>query len=262
MICPPTEPHDSLAPFTPAGERTLRVFGALATLLLVPSRSQRAGAAAPDRPAFARARAERIVGEEAYWRGGGLALTPNRYPFAAGQRILWPESPLREPDEALWAAACTWADAAGSALVNTIGAAATIGRAHVHLVPGTLPFLSSLHTRPAPQNLIDLPAGAELLAADVPFCLLGVRGSPAARATALVRLCEARLCAAWNVVVQDGVAWVYPRSTETPAPFFPFALGAAEISGRWCYVDEAPFAAATANDLERALETAGMAPLP
>ena len=119
-----------------------------------------------------------------------------------------------------------------------------------------------MYKRQALQRLIELPAGTELIAADVPFCLLGVRGPATARAKALVRLGEARLCPAWNVVVQDGVAWVYPRRLETPAPHFPFALGAAELWGRWCFVDEAPFQAATSHDLEQALVLAGVEPLP
>jgi hypothetical protein len=78
------------------------------------------------------------------------------------------------------------------------------------------------------------------------------------RAEALVRLAEARLTAACNVVVQDQTAWLFPRRLEIPAPHFPLALGSAELWGRWCYVDEAAFGAASAKDLEQALVAAGM----
>ena len=65
------------------------------------------------------------------------------------------------------------------------------------------------------------------------------------------------MTSAWNVIVQDGAAWLYPRRAETPAPHFPYALGAAEVWGRWCYLDREPFDAATGAALERALALAG-----
>ncbi|MBL8750147.1 MAG: hypothetical protein JNK78_13360 [Planctomycetes bacterium] len=261
MVLPPTEPHPSLVPFAPAALRSLVVFGSPVVLAYVPGRKARQDPVSR-RPAFRRSPADRIVAEESFWRDGDLALTPNRHPFAAEQRILWPLRPIREPDAAMWTAACAWADAAnGTALVNTIGAASTIARAHAHLLPERLAFLAALPEKSVAIDAIDRPAGAEFVAKDAPFFLVGVRGSAAARGSALAQLAAARLTAAWNVVVQDGTAWVFPRRIETPAPHFPFALGAAEVWGRWCYVDEAPFASATANDLEQALVAAGTEPL-
>ncbi len=259
MRCPPFEPHASLVPFAPATVRTLTVFGGSVQLVHVPTRRARTDRATGDRPAFRRSQAARIVHEEACWHGDGLVLTPNLYPFAHQHRILWPTRPARDPDLTLWHAAGEWADRAdGAALVNTIGAAATIARAHAHLVCERLPFLGALPERRCDLDLADLPADVELVAKDVPFCLLGVRGEAVARARALLLLAEARLTSACNVIVQDGTAWLFPRRLETPAPHFPFALGAAEVWGRWCYVDEAEFSAATAIDLERALVAAGM----
>lgn len=251
-----------LVAYAPAAVRRLCVFGAPVEAVLVPARRRRLDAANVARPAFARSRAAGIVAAESLWRGGGMALTPNAFPFAHGQRLLWPEAPLREPDAALWQAAFAWADAAGgAALANTVGAASSIGRAHVHLCAERLPFLAGLPEQPAPPDLVELPSGAKLVAKDAPFCLLGVRGPAAARAAAVVRLAEARLTAAWNVVDQDGTAWLLPRRTETPAPHFPHALGAAEAWGRWCYVDDVAFANARAADLEAALLAAGCPPL-
>ena len=258
----PIADHERLVAYAPAAARRLRVFGAPVEAALVPARRQRVGAAVAERPPFARSRAARIVADECIWRGDGMALTPNAFPFAQGQRLLWPLVPLREPDAALWQAAFAWADAAGgAALVNNVGAASSIGRAHAHLCAERLPFLAALRERTGPRDLIELPAGVELVAKDVPFCLLGVRGPAAARALAVVRLAEARLTAAWNVVAQDGATWLLPRRVETPAPGFPFALGAAELWGRWCYVEDAPFVAATAADLEAALLAASCSPL-
>jgi len=250
------DPH--LAPFVPAAVRELEVFGARVTLALLPSRKRRQDRPGDDRPAFRASPVGRILREEALWSRDGLVVTPNRYPFAAQQRILWPEQARREPDAAMWRAASVWAAAAnGTALVNTVGAAASIARAHAHLVPERLPFLDALREKPVPAGLIEVPSGAELAVKDVPFCLLGVRGEAAAIAESLVRLADVRLTAACNVVVSGGAAWLYPRRRETPAPHFPYALGAAEVWGRWCYVDEEPFAAATAGMLEQALVAAG-----
>ena len=43
---------------------------------------------------------------------------------------------------------------------------------------------------------------------------------------------------------------------QTPRPHFPGPMGAAEFWGRFCYVEEGPFAAATAADLQSAWELA------
>jgi hypothetical protein len=262
MTRPPTGPDTRLVPFAAPARRTLRLFGATAELVWVPDRQQRDDRVTDGRPPFRRSRAPTIVTDEALWRDEHHAVTPNRYPFAAHQRILWPLTRQRDPDLRMWATIGDWVDAGdGAALVNTIGAAATIARAHAHLLPERLPFLAGLGRRPLQSAPIDVPAGVELFAADAPFCLLGVRGDADARAAAIVALAEARLTAAWNVVVQARTAWLYPRRVETPAPHFPFALGAAELWGRWCYGERAPFEAATAADLERALVAAGTEPL-
>lgn len=254
----PIEPHPALVPFAPAARRELTVHGATVELVLVPQRKERHGRATAERPAFARSPAPRITRDEVLWQADGLVLTPNRYPFAAQQRILWPAAPVREPDRAFWRAVLDWvARSGGTALVNNVGAAATIARAHAHLVPERLPFLAALPERACGADLLELPRGVELRTKDVPFCLLGLRGDVDGLASALVLLAEARLTAAWNVVVAAGAAWVCPRAVETPAPHFPYALGAAELWGRWCYMDEAPFAAATSAALEQALAVAG-----
>ena len=239
------------------------VHGAPVELVLVPERKARHGRADAARPAFTRSPAARIVGEECLWQGDGFVLTPNRYPFAREQRILWPQQPVREPDPAFWQVVFDWvARSGGSALVNNVGAAATIGRAHAHLVPERLPFREALPECELRTNPIDAPAAIRIAAKAVPFCLLGLRGPIAARATAMILLAEARMTATWNVVAYDDVVWICPRRCETPDPHFPYALGAAELWGRWCYMDDAPFEQASAGDLEAALALAGMPPLP
>jgi hypothetical protein len=74
----------------------------------------------------------------------------------------------------------------------------------------------------------------------------------------MLRLAEARLTAAWNVVCTNGAPPGSARARlETPAPHFPYALGAAELWGRWCYMDEDAVRAATGAMLEQALLAAG-----
>src|SRR5574339_102110 len=83
---------------------------------------------------------------------------------------LWTTLPVRDPDFALWTAAAEWADRSnGTALVNNIGAASTIARAHAHLLPERLPFLGALPDRRCELDLVDLPPAAELVVKNAPF---------------------------------------------------------------------------------------------
>jgi hypothetical protein len=262
MECPPIEPHPSLVPFEPAAKRTLSLFGKSVQLALVPGRKARSGHIQEERPALQRSPADRILNEEAYWRHETLALTPNKFPFAKNQRILWMANPAREPDRTFWLAALHWANQSdGTALLNNIGAAATIPRAHAHLVDEQMPFLSELSERPLQTDLIDVPEDCELVCKDVPFCMIGVRGGLEGQADTLMRLADARLTATWNVIIMNDAAWIVPRGKQTAAPFFDQAIGSAEIWGRWCYVEEEQFAAATSADLEQALEIATTKPI-
>jgi len=249
-------------PFAPAARRTLAVHGGEGELVLLPGRVQRPDRPDAGRPAFRAPAAARILAEETAWRGEVLAITKNRYPFAAQQLIAWSARPSREPDAAFldgWLGLV--ARLTGSGLLNSIGAAASIAHAHAHATPERLPFLPALRTRPFAAAWLPAVDGAEYACADVPFCLLAVKGPQPARAAALQALQLCRMTAAVNVVAQDEVAWVFPRRTETPAPHFPYALGAAEVWGRWCYAEREPFERATSADLERALALAGCAPL-
>ena len=158
MECPPIDLPASIVPFAPAAERTLELFGTTVHLALIPSRRTRSGRVQKGRPALQRSPVDRILGEEAYWRTDHLALTPNKYPFARGQRILWMANPAREPDRAFWLAALAWAEAGdGTVMLNNIGAAATIGRAHAHLVGEQMTFLPALAERPLATDVIDVP---------------------------------------------------------------------------------------------------------
>ena len=201
-----------------------------------------------------------IVEAEASWRDNGLALTGNKFPFARAQTVLWSERPLREPDEAFLEAALSWTDAiGGSLLVNSIGAAASIARAHAHHTDEAMPFLGQLGEEPLDADWLPRIDGVTFAKKNAPFWLLCVRGTAQARAQAIAALQMGRLTAAVNLVAMRGETFVYPRTCETPAPHFPYPLGAAEIWGRWCYVEERAFAAATSADLEQALIAAGCA---
>jgi hypothetical protein len=263
MDCPPTQPHETLVPFQPSAIRTLKLFGIPVELALVPDRRARSGHVHELRPALQRSPADRIIRSESYWRTDGLALTPNKFPFAKNQRILWMAQPAREPNQRFWETALAWAKAAdGSVLLNNIGAAATIPRAHAHLIAEKLPFLTSLPERALQSDLIDVPSGCELSCTDLPVCIIGVRGDLTAMATAIMRLADARLTSNWNVVATSDVAWIIPRAQQTPTPYFSDALGAAEIWGRWCFVERDPFEQASSEDLEQALAIATKSAIP
>ena len=246
---------DNLTPFRPTMERQLTVFGAPVELALLPHRRNRHGYDHGEQQPFIRAPAQRIIDEESYWRCETLALTPNKFPFAQDQRILWMARPAREPDETFWRALFDWVDrSGGTALVNNVGAAATIPRAHAHLINEQLPFLSSIDERPLRKSVIDVPTSCELVVKILPCCVMGVRGPAAARATALIRLADARRTATWNVIATPEATWSIPRTAETPAPHFTSPMGASEYWGRFCYVDEAPFLDAETETLTKAWE--------
>ena len=257
MVELPLTLPESLIPYEPSATRTLRLYDAPVELAVLPERRRREGADRDGHAPFQRSPAARIIEAEAYWRCDSLALTPNRFPFARDQRVLWMADPAREPDRDFWRAALDWVDRSdGTALLNTIGAAATIPRAHAHLVGERLPFLDRLGERPLAAAPIRTPAGCELVCKELPRCVIGVRGPAAGRADALALLADARATATWNVVMTREVAWVVPRALQTPRPHFPGPMGAAEFWGRFCYVEEGPFAAATAADLQSAWELA------
>lgn len=247
----------------PAARRVLSLLGAEVELLWLPQRATRPGIPTRGQPPFRAATAERILAEETLWRGHGCALTPNRFPFASRQLVLWAEAPVRELTPAMLALALQLEVATGGTLLlNTIGAAASIPRAHVHLVAERLPFLAGLATEPYALPGLE-PAGAiELvrLAAPYPALALGLRGPPADRARAAARLLELRATPAVNLVSSAGTTWIVPRSgIEIPAPHFPHALGAAELWGRWCYADRGAFERAGAGDLLAAIALGGLA---
>lgn len=243
----------------PRARRELRVFGAAVELVWLPDRAARQGRPGAQRPAFAADAGARIVAAEAQWRGRGAAVTPNRYPFASRHAIVWPDAPLRAPDVAFWTLLAELADhRGGTLLLNSVGAAASIARTHAHWTAETLPFLDQLPESPLAADWLPRIDGAAFAQKDVPCALVGVRGAPVARAEALAALQTLRLSPAWNALLTRGAAWLLPRAVETPLPHFPYPLGAAELWGRWCWLDEAPFAAATGPELERALCAAGV----
>lgn len=249
----------SLPGFAPAARRAVTVFGAPAELVLLPERAARPRRPGQGRPAFAAEVARRIQDQEALWSDAEHCVTPNRYPFASQQAILWPRSPTREHGERFLLRLFTWVDALdGTALVNGIGAAASIAWAHAHVTPERLPFLDALPERAAAMAFLPAIGEVACVVKELPVSLLGVRGPAAPRAAAVAQLQLCRLTAAVSIVVQRGVTWLLPRGAETPSPWFPQALGAAELWGRWCYVDRAAFEAATAADLEAALRLAGV----
>ncbi len=259
----PDLPLDTLPPWSASRRREVEVYGVTVELVLLPERAGRPGRAGDDRPVFLPSPAQRIVTEEALWADAQLGLTPNRYPFAERQLILWSLTERREPDAYFLATMFHWCDEHGlSGLVNSIGAAASIPRAHAHLTPEQGGFLTAVPHRRLEADWLPGADGVEFLQADVPFCAIGVRGPAAARADAMVSLQEIRMTPAYSLVSHPQVTWHVPRTHwETPTPHFPHALGAAELWGRWCYSDASAFAEATARKLEQALVLSCAPPL-
>jgi hypothetical protein len=249
------------APFRPAARRAIEFLGRTVELCWLPERRSRRGVPGVDRPPFDADPASRIVREEALWEGSDLAVTPNLFPFASRQILLWSTRSMREPDAAMLESAFEFATAHGAtALLNSIGAAASIARAHLHLVDERLWFLPELPTSPVDEPWRDLLENVEVarLAPPFPADVVVLRGAPVARSRALRRLLDLRTCPAFNAVDDGQGTWMMPRSArEITAPWFPQALGAAELWGRWCFLDQAAFDAATSEGLAAALGVGG-----
>ena len=234
--------------------RELRVFGREVELVLIPERAKRANAPVQERPPFVADRGSRIRSEEAHWSDGqDLAVTPNLWPFYSRQALLWPPSGFtREPSVSLLRAGLVLGRALDACVMhNTIGAAASIPMGHLHLVDTPAPFL---HEIAGP--VLHTGRGYELLGLrpELPLHWIGVRAAdPLRRAQLAKQLLDRRTTAAANLVAHRDLLWVVPRRAETPAPGFPYALGAAELCGRWVYQHAEAFEAASVEGLEQAL---------
>jgi hypothetical protein len=254
------------APFEPAGRSQRDVFGAPVEVLSLPRRAARHGMPDADRPAFQTSRADQILAVEATWRAPGMALTPNRFPFCEQQALLWSTERCREPTLAMLQVAFAMEDSvAGTTMVNSMGAAGSVTRSHIHLAGITSSFLRELPKSEIDASLAFLSSeqfeGCELLRLDPPFPVIavGVRGPAEARAVGFHNLLECRTPQAFNMIGTDGTAWLIPRSnTEVPAPFFPQALGSAEISGLWCCNEPAVFERLSTADMEEAIRIGGI----
>jgi len=247
-----------LVDFEPAAVRRVRVFGATAELAWIPSRAARAGQPGPDRPAFRADAAERILAHETLHRDGAFSVTPNRFPFAQRLALLWAVPAQREASVELLAAAFAWARRhGGTALVNSIGAASSIARAHVHVTVEQLPFLDELDELPLAGEWLPRVEGVQFVRKRLPCWFVGARGDVAQVARALHALQLRRSSAAATVVACGETAWLVPRTLET-APGFPHPLGSAEAWGRWCYLREEDWARAEPAQLESALVASGM----
>ncbi len=242
----------------PAAVRTVCVFGAQVELAWIPSRAARAGQPGPDRPAFRADAAERILANETLHRESSLTVTPNRYPFARQLALLWAEPAQREASVELLSTAFAWAwRHGGTALLNSIGAASSIARAHVHVTPEQLPFLDQLDEEVLAADWLPRTDGVAFVRKRIPCWFVGVRGSAGDVARAVHALQLRRSSAAFTLVARDRTAWLVPRTLET-APGFPHPLGSAEAWGRWCYLREDDFVRAVPSQLEQALVASAM----
>ena len=166
--------------------------------------------------------------------------------------LLWTVEPIREPNVELLHAGMTWAENLEcTVLWNSVGAAASIPRAHLHLLPGVGSGFLAAETR-AWQLGTEIAIRASQV--ELPFAVLELHGPAIERAEAATRLLTMRACAAANLVTVADRTWFVPRSdAEIPGGAFPYALGASELWGQWCFPDEEAFRAADGPGLERAL---------
>jgi hypothetical protein len=238
-----------LATPKPAATRRLELLGGEVELRWLPERARRRAAPA----ALHQDHASRILANETLWQSDNQRAA----------LILWSVVPLREADADLIERALALAEPhGGTVLMNTLGAAATQPRAHLHVVGERLPFLSKLPAlpcaRPLPDDLTSGRGAIEVveLAPPFPGLAFGLRGERPARARAAARLLQLRAALAANLISDGTTTWVIPRGVETPAPHFPYPLGCAELWGRFCFEDEATFAAATADSLRAAFAMA------
>ena len=274
-IHPPVDPPDPRQPladcvataFQPERRRTLRVFGATVEAVLVPHRAHRGSVPGAARPALRASPAARILAEEAVRADEALAITPNRYPFAADAGLVWRRTPgARDPDLRFLRFLTEAAAHGTTVLWNNIGAAASIPRCHAHLTGERNPFLDELTWQPPePAGWVDAvqqaaPEAQILRAGDpVPVLLVRIEAPPGPLADALLALQDQRLTPAANLALAGDRACLMPRSTaEIPGQGFPYAFGAAELWGRWCFPDPETFAAASDAGLAAAFATAGV----
>ncbi|PIE24625.1 MAG: hypothetical protein CSA62_01995 [Planctomycetota bacterium] len=230
------------------------MFGRQVELVLIPNRAKRANAPIGQRPPFVSDCGSEIRSGEARWsQGPDLVLTPNLWPFYSRQALLWsPSGFSREPSVELLGAGLSLAQGIDATVLhNTIGAAASIPMGHLHLVDAAPPFLRDLSgpvlLSGSGFELVGLPEG-------LPLHWLGVRAEdPLRRAQIGKMLLDRRTTAAANLVAHGELLWVIPRRSEQPEPHFPYALGAAELGGRWVFQQAESFERACSAALEQAL---------
>ncbi|MEZ5987599.1 MAG: hypothetical protein R3F30_00435 [Planctomycetota bacterium] len=233
-----------------ARRKELRRWGLPFEAVLIPRRAARAHVPGTGRPAFLPDHGSRIRRDEALHDDDLVAATPNRFPFFARQVLLWPSTGFaREPDPA-WLARCLDLCAAwgGSLLMNSIGASASIPLAHAHLADERSAVLDA-------WPLVDVPGadggparvggddGPVLRAGDPdagPPVLLVVLdgGATEARARVACRLLQLRSFPSHHLLAQGDRLWLVPRSREIVAEAAPWAIGGAELWGRFVFPDE------------------------
>ncbi|GEM_PF-1927786 len=243
-----------------AGRRSVQVFGLPFEVLWIPSRGNRQGIPSEDRPIFVKSRGLQIRKVEALWEGEATILTPNRFPFTNSHGLLWPREghPREWPLSFLGESLGLVSRYGGTLLGNSVGASASIPLCHLHLFPDEskvwplLPFesLGALKRR-GERVFVGLPSSG--------FPLFVVKiwgGSPLARATVCRELLDRRMTAAVNLGADPEALFLFPRSEETPNPFYCHALGGMELFGRFVFPVEDGFSDARAEDLEAALSKA------
>lgn len=245
-----------------ARRRLLPACGTEISLLLTPWRAARRPGGGTPPPAGPDVGA-RVIENEALWEGEGAVLTPNRYPFTEDHLLLWEKRPVREPGpeflELLLGLCRERKDIL--AFVNSIGAAATVSRAHAQLArTGEPPPVSRAPVQAVDRDGLEWafpPQGGPW-----PGFFARLRGEPAPVARALARLVRLRLCPAFNLSVHGDSAWIFFRRKETARRAYPLPVGALELSGIFLFEAEPSFHVMTPEKVETALRETTFPPGP
>ncbi len=242
--------------------RVISACGTEISLLLTPWRAARRPGGGTPPPAGPDVGA-RVIRTEALWEGAGAVLTPNRYPFTEDHLLLWEKEPVREPRRGfleLLLGLCREREDI-LAFVNSLGAAATVSRAHAQLArTGEPPPLSKARVHTISRNGMELafPPGE----GPWPAFFVRLRGETAPAAEALDRLLRLRLCASFNLVFQGDAAWIFFRRREIAPGAYTLPIGALELSGIFLFEEESSFLAMTPEGIESALREAAFPPGP
>ncbi len=241
-------------PFPGASDkRTVNAFNMDFHVLYMPWRGVRREKGKMPSP-FSRDRAYEIISREAIWRKGKYVVTPNKYPFAERQLLLWEDDREREPGEGLitLSLAILGKLEGMTGLMNTTGSAATIAKAHMQMAGlGRKPAVSKI-----PLEWMEtggILAGFPERGSGWPGFFVAMKGDPERVGNLTKTLLIQRRCPAFNIIISENTLYLFPRLRETEMEAYPYPLGALELAGCFAFEHEETFLSATGERIEKAI---------